>query len=373
MEDKFMLKTVFNMEAVVAQASRTKTAYPDFDQEGFIGAVDAHLEPLQFLDRAQLIARELWSRLPQPYDRAIGIILESLPEENTSQELEGYEGFIIMPLSMLVAEHGLGEGDFDLSMEALVAMTKRFTSEGAIRPFLDHHEEKTLAYMHRWARDENVHVRRLVSEGSRPRLPLSSPLRKFKADPGPVLDLLDLLKNEPTRLVQRSIANNLNDISKDNPDHVVTFLEDWKAQGVMDYEWIANHALRTLKKQGHEGAMKLLGFDPQVRVVVHDLHVEPQVVERGQEVHFVFILENQGDQDLKAMVDYQIHYMKANGKQRPKVFKIAVKALPAGGVVKVTGKRSFKDFSTRKHYPGRHGIDVLVNGKVKASVSFEVK
>lgn len=203
--------------------------------------------------------------------------------------------------------------------------------------------------------DPNVHVRRLVSEGTRSRLPLAAPLRSFKKDPTPVLQLLELLKDDSELYVQRSVANNLNDISKDNAKMVVSTLTKWSQNSSEEMQWLIRHALRTLLKQGNVGALGLLGYElPGVSAPALNLGNERVPKEGDLNFQFNFVSEKAQ----KLMIDYRIHFMKSNGKQ-------------AREIVEIPRKQSFKTISTRKHYPGSHKIVIVVNGQAMAEADFE--
>lgn len=225
MTGKFQVRDVFNERVVDQLAADLKRAWPGFDANGFSRTINSRLKSFSFSERAALILDSLWEFLPKDYPHALKIILKSLPPELENREITNYDRFIIMPLNDYVAKYGLEH--YDLSMQALYELTKRFTAEGAIRAFILSEPKKTLAILSRWAEDKNCHVRRLASEGTRPRLPWTMQLKPFINDPRPVLTLLEKLKTDPELMVRRSVANNLNDIAKDNPDLVVATLKRW--------------------------------------------------------------------------------------------------------------------------------------------------
>ena len=368
MSEKFEFRSVFNEKSVKQTAKQIKEVYPDFQEEVFVTDVLNGFELLSFGDRNAKITDNLYTYLPKAFPTAVVILVDALGEALEVEELEGYEGFYVMPLSTYVRRYGTEH--YELSMKALVEMTKRFTSEWAIRIFLEQEEKRTLEYLKACAKSDNCHVRRLVSEGTRPRLPLSSRLYSFMKDPTPVLTLLELLKNEPTRLVQRSIANNLNDIGKDNPDAVVTFLEQWKKEEVDDVEWIIKHATRSLIKEGHPGALRLLGFDPTIAIKSTKLNILSPVVKLGENLEFECDINFKNEKDEKVVVDYLLYFKKANGELKPKVFKLSYKTIRPQQKLSLRKNHPLKVATTRKYYEGKQGLQIQINGKAIGNIIY---
>ncbi|MGH9159551.1 MAG: DNA alkylation repair protein, partial [Vicinamibacteraceae bacterium] len=252
-------------------------------------------------------------------------------------------------------------------------LTKRFSAESSIRSFLVKYPEETYARLLEWARDENVHVRRLVSEGSRPRLPWAPRLRAFQDDPRPLIALLELLKDDPERYVQRSVANNLNDIGKDHPELVVDVCSQWSAHASPGGTWIVKHALRSLVKKQHPGALELVDAGNKPDVEISRVRLAPQAVELGGELQFSFEIASTGKRVQRLLVDYAVHFVKANGMVRPKVFKLRRITLAPGARVELASRISFENLTTRRHYAGRHRIDVLINGVTHPLAEFMVR
>lgn len=262
MEQNFQVRDVFNPSVVNQLAANLAQAWHKFDSKEFRTTINPQSKSLTFSQRSNLIRDTLWEYLPKEYPRALEIILKALPPELPNCEVTGFEGFIIMPQNDFVAKYGLDH--YDLSMQALYQITKLFTAEGAIRPFIQNYPERTLAILLVWAEDENCHVRRLVSEGTRPRLPWTMQLKQFIEDPRPVLGLLEKLKTDPELMVRRSVANNLNDIAKDHPDLVVETLRRWSKTKDEGTQWLIRHAARTLVKQGNKDVLSILGYSPKL-------------------------------------------------------------------------------------------------------------
>jgi 3-methyladenine DNA glycosylase AlkC len=371
MQEGFQLRDVFNPTLVNKLAENIQKTWPEFDAAGFSADINSQLERLNFGERNALIRDKLGEYLPPDFPAAAQILIDSLGPELMGEELTGLDGFIIMPQCDFVAKFGLDY--FDISMKALYEMTKRFTAEGAIRPFLQKYPEQTLKMLERWAEDKSPFARRLASEGTRPRLPLAPRLPQFIKDPRPVLKLLDKLKADPTLLVRRSVANNLNDIAKDNPDIVVETLREWQKSQDKDTQWLINHASRTLIKQGHREALALLGYPPNPAITVQNLRLSSPAVNLGEALSFSFEIGSEADESQNLMIDYVIHHMKANGKLAPKVFKLTSKKLKAGETLRLSKKHVFKPINTRVYYPGRHKVGVQVNGQVLAEADFELR
>jgi len=367
-EQNFQVRDVFNARVVNQLASALADVWSGFDAKGFRESVSLQLPSLSFSGRAALIRDSLGEFLPRDYPRALKILLKALPPEIAGDELEGYDGFIVMPQCDYVAKYGLEH--FDISMQALYEMTKRFSAEGAIRTFILKYPEPTMSMLGEWAEDVNPHVRRLASEGTRPRLPWTMQLKPFIQDPRPVLAILEKLKTDPNLMVRRSVANNLNDIAKDNPDLVVKTLKRWSKIKDEGTQWLIRHAARTLVKQGNHEALAVLGFEANAEVAVSNLRISPVHVKMGGEMTFSFEIKSKAKQTQNLVIDYVIHHVKANGKRTPKVFKLTIKELGAGKTAQISKRHSFHPISTRVYYAGKHRLEIQVNGVVLESMGF---
>jgi 3-methyladenine DNA glycosylase AlkC len=306
------------------------------------------------------MADAMHSHLPQPFPRAARVLVSSLGPEHESTEVFGMAPLRYMPHVFFVQKYGLE--DFEASMHAQYELTKRFSAESSIRAFLVRYPEATYARLIEWSTDPNPHVRRLVSEGSRPRLPWAPRLRAFQEDPAPVLALLDRLKDDPVRYVQRSVANNLNDIGKDHPDVLVATCRRWSLGATNGRSWIVKHALRSLVKKGHRGALLTLGVGAKPKVSVGRVRMTRKVVRIGDSVRFSFVLRSRANRKQELEVDYAVHFVKANGTTRPKVFKLQRLTLERGAAVELGGRVSFAPMTTRRPFPGKHHIELLING-----------
>jgi 3-methyladenine DNA glycosylase AlkC len=249
-------------------------------------------------------------------------------------------------------------------------MTKRFSAEGDLRTFIEVDYSRAMNILKRWSSDPNPHVRRLVSEGTRPRLPLTGRIRRFQQDPRPVITLLDRLKSDPSEYVRRSVANNINDISKDHPELAIDTLERWSRSKSDTAHKLVRHAARTLVKSGHPRAFALLGCAEDVAVHLRGLSVTPDRVRAGERIRFSFMIDSKAPDDQRLIIDYALHFVKANGSPLPKVFKLRSFTLPAGAQMEVSRSVLLKPTSGRRLYSGEHRIEILVNGRSIGSGKF---
>ncbi|WP_456461374.1 DNA alkylation repair protein [Reichenbachiella sp.] len=257
------------------------------------------------------------------------------------------------------------------SMGALKEMTKYSSSEFAIRPFIVKYEKVVMRSMLDWSEDENEHVRRLASEGCRSRLPWAMALPAFKKDPGLILPILKNLKADESLYVRKSVANNINDITKDNPEVALALCEKWYGKDAHT-NWIVKHGLRTLLKNGNERALQIIGFDDKARFEVEALQLSEQKVKIGDSFNFEFQISNKEPKQAFAKVGFVVSYQKANGSLSDKIFHVTEKEFASVDSTTFNKKLSFKDLTTRKHHPGLHKIGVLVNGKKLAEEEFEL-
>ncbi len=370
MEENTQFRDVFNENALTNLAKRIKAVYPEFDSKSFVKSVAPYFAPLGLLERANLITEALKTYMPDDYPRTVSIMLDALDEELETADFSGDAAWMVVPQSNFVAKYGLEH--YDISMNALYEMTKRFSSEWAIRAYITNFPEKTIPILHQWAQDDNFHIRRLASEGSRTRLPWGTRLPQFIEDPKPVLEILERLKADSELYVRRSVANNLNDISKDHSELVVKTLQRWKKDQNDDTNWIIGHALRSLVKLGNKDALELLGYPSKPKLELNNFTISNDPLPMGGSQLISFELHSSASEDQNLMVDYIVHYMKANGKQAPKVFKLAKKTIKAGEKLAITKKQPFKTVSTRKVYPGLHSIELQVNGNSLGKLDFEL-
>ncbi len=359
-KDQLNKQTVGALADAVQTACAVQTSTAAFDQEPFLARVfDAGWLGRELKQRIRHITVVLHDFLPQDYRAALGILREVLPN---------LDGIILWVLTDYVEAYGLD--DWEASIPALEVFTERMSAEFAIRPFIVRYPERTMAQMLAWAHHQSAEVRRLASEGCRPRLPWGIRLRALQADPSPILPILELLKSDPSESVRRSVANNLNDISKDNPDVVLDLLRGWQAGATAEVRWITSHALRTLVKQGHPEALASLGYGSAEQIAVHNLAVEPQSIPIGDSITLSFDVESLASEPLDLMIDYVVYHLRANGNLSPRVFKLTKKRIQPGEVLPIGKRHSFAPVTTRKYYPGKHAIEPKINGKLFGRAGF---
>ena len=364
------LKNSFGPDIPGLIADMVTAAYPAFDRDRFVRDCLVEYDSLELTPRARRIADALGDHLPDDRGQALSIITASLGPEIEQAELTGMESFRYLPFVYFVADEGLDH--FELAMAAQYELTKRFTAEFSIRAYLETYPKETLARLREWAGDENVHVRRLVSEGSRPRLPWAPRLRTFQADPGPVIELLEMLKDDDQEYVRRSVANNLNDISKDHPDLVADIAGRWLNGASPERRRLIRHGLRTLIKQGHLGALAVLGYGPESPVRIADVRIDPLTVAIGGKVRITIDLENPEPDTHGGLVDLIVHFIKANGSVSAKVFKGGERTLEGHARTTVSKTISLQQHSTRTHHAGTHVVEIQLNGTIYPAGGFEL-
>lgn len=373
-DDKKLVKNNLDEQSIDIIAKVLKKIDKTFDDKTFCKQSKQGLLTLELKERVIHIINHLHAHLPDDFQKTI-VILQKIPSVwPDSSEKDRTFAFIAWPLIDYVGVHG---ADFpELSLHVLKVLTPLFTAEFAIRPFMHEHFERLLPILTVWVLDKNEHVRRLVSEGVRPRLPWGLQLKKFIADPKPILPLLDALKFDESEYVRRSVANNLNDISKDHPNLVMDVCSQWINEANTDLEKynvnrLVKHALRTLIKRGDPKVFTLLGYTTKPAIDVTSFTIERPSISIGENV--VFELALQGLSDVNhIVVDYAIHFVKANGKTAKKVFKLKNCQLTGNEKVIIRKKHSFKVISTRTYYQGKHLLVMHINGVPVAEQAFEL-
>lgn len=348
-----------------------KRADPAFSMAKFERGLESALEPLELKERMRFISERIESCLPFAPPESFSILLKSLAIDES--DTVGLRGFLVWPLTEFVARRGLPH--FAESMTALREMTQRFTAEFAIRAFLRHDLPRTLDQLHTWCADPDPHVRRLVSEGSRPLLPWGGNLPELLQAPHPTLGLLEKLHSDPSAYVRLSVANHLNDFSKHHPSLVIETLTRWRAANPSDpyLNKLSRHACRTLLKAGHADALEFHGYRPAHSLVLDVCELAEKSVKVGDNLSYRIILRNASKKPLKVMFDYAIHHRKANGSLSPKVFKGRIRELAPGEVWEISARHSLKPVTTRVYHAGLHRFEPRINGKAYPGVEFLLK
>jgi len=341
-------------------SSQVQIYYPQFDEELFFKLVfDERWKDLELKERMRHVTFCLHETLPDDYPATLDIL---------KKIAHNFKGFDVMVFPDYVECYGLKH--WEISIPALAYFTRFCSSEFAIRPFIIENADKALSLMLEWSLSDDHHLRRLSSEGCRPRLPWAMSLPNLKKDPDLIFPILENLKDDPTEYVRKSVANNLNDISKDHPELVLERCRNWLGKS-KNTDWIIKHACRTLLKAGNTKALRLFGFGDPKEILVSDFELSKNELSIGDEFHFSFQINVNTRESTKVRLEYIMYFVKSKGKLSQKVFQIIEKKYAPGSHI-IKRKHSFKDLTTRKHYPGEHFISIIVNGVEKSKDSFNL-
>lgn len=372
-EKKFEFSDVINTQTIEEIGRLIEGVWDTFDTKKLLEQVNPKLSSLAFKDRANLVADALYELLPKDFGQSGQILLDSFGEGTSADpDFTKDNAFMYMPYGVYVSRYGLKEEHFELSTTFLYEMTQRFSAEFAIRPFLNTYPEKMLLKLQTWVKDENQHVRRLVSEGTRPRLPWAARVTVYDDHYKVIMDLLTVLRNDPELYVRRSVANHLNDLTKDRKVLVLNYLESWNQQPNKNIVWLTKHALRTLIKAGDVGALKILGFSDNPKIEVLNFEIKQTHLKLGEKLEFSFDIQSKLAQKQNLVIDYIIYFKKSNGSQSPKVFKLKVLELEENALVQLKKKQLFQHFSTRVLYEGTHMVELQINGNRFGQKEFEL-
>ncbi len=351
------LKNLYNVELVKSLCEQVSSLHENFDEDGFSSHIfDNEWKEKELKERMKHISESLHQYLPMDYSDAIQILMKLSSK---------FSGFQYMFFPGFVELYGLDQ--YEESIHALEHFTSYASSESAVRPFIKKHNKKMMAQMELWAESENHHVRRLSSEGCRPRLPWAMALPEFKRDPSQILPILEKLKNDDSEYVRRSVANNLNDISKDNPQIVIEIAKSWLGSNQRT-DWIIKHACRTLLKQGQPEIMNLFGFSKPEHLEIKNFTTQKSVEMEGN-LNFSFTIESQKQKLGRLRIEYAIDFVKKSGNLSRKIFKISESEVDSNNKT-VKKSFSFKKISTREYYAGNHSISIIVNGHELAGMEF---
>ena len=374
MEEKFSLKDyLFNRQKVTKIAHKIGAVYPAFSTDEFIAAVVNKFHELELKQRVTWIAENFRTYLPDGYREATTILLKSLPDPNDpTKEDNDFGEYIYVPYAEFIAKYGCNKADLPFSLTALKEITQRVSAEDAIRYFINAYPEETIAELLKWTKDPHYQVRRLTSEGTRPKLPWSQKITISADEPIPILDHL---YSDKTRYVTRSVANHMNDISKSDPELVLKTLKRWQEsnkQNPKEMEYIINHSLRTLIKQGYPAAFTFLNYANNPEVKLTNFEIKDRQIKMGTALDFSFSLT--AFKDEKVLVDYLITFQNKKGEMTSKkVFKLKKISLIEGESIHIHKTHLLREkMTTRTIYPGKHNLEIQVNGKILATETFEV-
>ena len=358
-------KNNLSKELVCSIANQLQKHLDSFDKTEFINSIVPELDTLALKERSQLIADKLHTVLPLDLKQRYRIILAILhPVEDADNALQsnelGIRGWGMMPLCSVVGQHGLA--DFDASLAALKEMTKRFSSEFDIRYFLLADQDRALGIISSWVHDPNRHVRRLISEGTRPRLPWAMQLPQFIANPSTVLPLLEILRDDEDEYVRRSVANHLNDISKDHPDLIARLAKEWRQPHNTKREKLLRHACRNLIKQGHSLTLNVFGYSSP-NISLEQLRIKTPVLELGNSLQFSVSIKSHTSQKQPLVMDYVVHHQKSNGSLSPKVFKWKTLTLAPHSELILERSHEIRLITTRRYHAGNHALSLRINGQ----------
>jgi 3-methyladenine DNA glycosylase AlkC len=357
-----LLKNMYNQETLSKLAVDIQSVYESFSISAFLqSTIDGSWETLELKERVRKISTNLGKFLPSDYSESLQILYKIVANCPV--------GFWSIIFPDFVEVYGQDELYWDISMKALEKFTSYSSSEFAVRPFILKDEKRMMAQMYAWSKHENEHVRRLSSEGCRPALPWGQALNKYKKDPSPVILILEQLKADPSLYVRKSVANNLNDISKTHPNLIATLANDWYSKNEYT-DWIIKRGCRTLLKRGNRDILDIFGYCDGNLIEVEDFIINETYIRIGNDITFSFTVQTKDS--AKIRLEYGIDYVKANGKRNQKIFQISDISLKGHEKRSYIKKHSFANLSTRKHYPGIHSIALIINGIEKGKLDFRL-
>lgn len=372
-------KNMYNEQFFDRFTKDLKLVIKDFDAREFVSQImDNEWENREFKQRCMHITTVLKKFLPADYKEAIAKILELLDYvKNTQPDFSKIDdtkfGLTLEygpVLDNYVEQYGLD--DYETSVKAIEKITQFTSCEFSVHPFIIKYPDEMMQQMLVWSKHEHWGVRRLASEGCRPRLPWAMALPNLKENPAPIIPILENLKNDPARFVRLSVANNLNDIAKDNPQTVIDLVKRWQGES-KEVDWIIKHGSRTLLKQGNPEMMELFGFNSTAKSIrIENFQISIPEVKVGESLEFSFNLLNKSNKRTKIRLEYGIYYQKANGTLTKKVHKISEKEYAENSTTQITRKHSFRVVTTRKLHPGLHQVAVIINGNEFEKYDFEL-
>lgn len=363
-----LLKDIYSVSFYNKLADNLIQLNPEFNKKRFIELINVEgftaMELKQRMRHTTLVIHQF---LPSGYPEAIqhlSSLIHQLKKQQTGEQMLAY---IFLPDYIEI----YGLEDYETSVQAIESVTQFISCEFAVRPFLAKYGQQMMLQMEKWSLHENHHVRRLASEGSRSRLPWAMAVPGLKKDPFMILPILENLKNDPSEYVRRSVANSLNDISKDHPEIVIAIAGRWKGLS-KETDAIIKHASRSLLKQGHTQILAHYGLESTAIELVN-FEILTEAVPIGESLEFTISVKNTAEIPQKIRLEYAVYYKRLNGQVSKKVFKISEREFQPAEIAVINRKQSFKIITTRKFYPGTHQLSIILNGRESELKDFELK
>ncbi len=373
-------KNIYNKNSIKIIAAHIKRNDPSFDDASFSRSITPKLSQLELKDRVRLIADTIHNHNNKNYKKNLSVLIRTLAPDDQHLEKEwdnndtsnGLSGFLAWPIAQYIEDYGLDH--FPTSLQAIKEVTKRFTGEFAIRPFIQKDSTKVLSYLEKWVKDKNHHVRRLVSEGTRPNLPWGMKVEILTNNPNTYIHLLDHLYDDESEYVRRSVANHMNDLSRHHPKLFYKLMQEWsKRNKSLIVQKSIRHACRSELKKGSAKALKLLGYKKNINISIKGNKLSPKKIKEGDNITLEFKLKNLSSKKEPILIDYIISYLKNNGTYSKKVFRLKDTTISPSNVLEIKKIIKFKKVTTRVHYSGTHHIEVQVNGQILSKNTFELK
>jgi len=370
MDKPQLIKDQLGQHAVITLSQTLSNVMDGFPAEQFIIDANAGFDELALKQRVSHLITVLANYLPVDFIGAAKVLIAIKLHWQQTDANASWSSFTVWPLIDYVAVYGLEQPE--LALNVLKTLTPLFTAEFALRPFIEQHFELTYRHLLTWCNDEDAHVRRLASEGIRPRLPWGKQLSQLRKDPQAIFQILELLKDDSSLYVQKSVANNLNDIAKDHPEKVIKLCQQWQRDATDERFWIIRHGLRSLVKAGRADVFPLLGYSEKLAIKIAQFKLAETEIKVGQNLTISVLLLSRSTDRQKMVIDYRIYHVKANGTLTNKVFKWRNISLAPQQAVALQKRHSFKLISTRKYYAGKHAIELLINGVSYGKIKFNL-
>lgn len=370
------LKNVYNQDSIEYISKEIKKIYPSFNSKAFQESILKDLTEKELKDRVKLISQSLYTYLPSDFKQSIKIILQTIETKKEKNEKwqgnhsEKISGFLAWPFTQFVEDYGTH--DVRTSLQALKELTKSFTAEFAIRIFIDQYPEVCFKTFKQWSKDKNHHVRRLVSEGTRPKLPWAKQVPYLNSNPQERLKLILSLKEDTSDYVRKSIANHLNDISKTHPDLFYKAIQEFDLKDLQQKR-IVTHAARTLIKSGDKKIFKFFNLKQSEKIKIKQAQISTKQVKLGEKLTFKLALENTSNLSQELIIHYSIHFLLKNKKSGEKKFLLKKITLQKNENKEIEKSHTFIQQTTRTLYAGKHKISFYINGILQESIDFNLK